>query len=740
MNLLMLSTDARIFETGSEVRRRMIRYGELFDDIQIVVFMGKEAGIPNPKSEISEVSVYPINARSKFLSLWRGYRTAKRILKTKGNWVVTSQDPFELGFVGWLLAKRFGAPLQLQVHTDFLSPWFATASFKNRMHVWIAKRVLPCADRVRVVSQRVAESIMHKFPDFSKEKIAVLPIIVPFTVPFSERRDEKAIRARYAAYDTIILMASRLAPEKDIALAIRAFVPIAHAHPKILLLIVGDGSEKNKLLEYSITRLPNNVIFEPWTNDLAPYFAAADIFALSSRYEGYGRTVIQAARAGVPVVMTDVGVAGEFVRDGQEGMVVPVGDETVFSRALMRLVEDRELRERMGNTGKVRAGKMLDEKGWLVRFRALLTFKPKLCYVVPAWREGDATHFAYLKEFVCEISKQFDVHLIVERGELPRDSGAVRVTLCDSRFAFVRMLRTELALWRARFRGCRTFYVHYSFFAAYTASLIARSMGDRVFYWNCGEPWKYERSWFRERFERLTYRLVHALVTGTEGLADQYAAHYRIPRVKIKVMPNWITLDAGSSTLEAGTRERLRKELHIPEQGKIVLFAHRLSRRKGAHLLPDVIRAFKDEAVTFLIAGEGPERMNLEVRCRQYGVGDIVRFLGSVPNDELPNYYLLADAFIMPSEEEGFPHVLLEAMAAGVPFVASGVGGVREIVSREAHPYLVPAGDVAAFAARLKAALALTPEERAALARAYMTWVARYDITSALARFREMIL
>ncbi len=732
MNVLMLSTDARILEAGSDARERMQKYGTLFDELRIIVKTDAKNANEMRMMRISEnVFAYSVSYNP---FLW--YRTARRILRQGGEWVITAQDPFEVGFGAWLLARRFRVPLQLQVHTDFLSPWFTRESWKNRIRVRLAKFLLPRADRIRVVSERIKQSLAHVPCPMSH--VTVLPIFV----------DTDAIRRAPISVDLhrkysdrfVVFMASRITREKNIWLALRAMQEIVKRFPKTLLLIVGDGPEK-KNIQLLVTnyQLQNNVAFEPWTNDLASYYKTADCFLITSNYEGYGRTAVEAVAAGLPVVMTDVGLAGEVVRDpstssGQvaNGLVAPVGDAGAVARALERIAGDAKLRGELTQGARRTEQAFQSEGAYLAAYRDALTVRPKLCFVAPAWRKGDATHFAYLKEFVREISKRFDVHLVVERGELPHDSGAVEVRLCDARFAPMRMIRTKLALFRARLHGCRTYYVHYSFFAAFTASWITRFTGGRVLYWNCGEPWKYRRPWLRERFERLTYRLINTLVTGTSGLADQYAKHYRIPREKVEVMPNWIHVD----DMEHVTwdKEKLRKALKIPENHKVVLFVHRLSKRKGAHYLPEIIRAFRDEPVTFLVAGEGPERMNIERQVtRDMRQGD-VRFLGSVPNPQLPHYYAIADVFLMPSEEEGFPHVLLEAMAFGVPFVATDVGGVRDIVPPEAQKYVVPPGNVSAFAAAVRMLLTSAPERRTA-SGAFPVWVKQYDLSRVLETF-----
>ena len=126
--------------------------------------------------------------------------------------------------------------------------------------------------------------------------------------------------------------------------------------------------------------------------------------------------------------------------------------------------------------------------------------------------------------------------------------------------------------------------------------------------------------------------------------------------------------------------------------------------------MPEIIRAFRDEKVVFVIIGDGPERGNLELRINpstslgagNYELWNKVRMLGWIPNKELPMYYAIADVFIMPSDEEGFPRVLLEAMAMKVPFVASDAGGVKEIIPEVFREYLCPAGEIDCFSANIK--------------------------------------
>lgn len=276
---------------------------------------------------------------------------------------------------------------------------------------------------------------------------------------------------------------------------------------------------------------------------------------------------------------------------------------------------------------------------------------------------------------------------------------------------------------RAHRAGFRDWYVHYSFKGALAALVVTRLLGGRVFYWNCGMPWLYKRGWFEEYVFRFILR--HTLfVTGTRSLAHMYAERYGLSEHDIRVVPNGIDT-ARFSRIE---KSQARMQLGIAADARIVLFLHHMSRRKGAHLLPAVIEACKDSDVFFVIVGSGPYEEELRREIARRGLSAQMRLVGAVPHADVPTYLAAADVFLMPSEEEGFPHVLLEAMAAGVPAVASDVGGVREIVPPELAKRLCPSGDSAAFARAVSELLA-NPRMRDELGAVERAWAGKYDIS-----------
>lgn len=355
----------------------------------------------------------------------------------------------------------------------------------------------------------------------------------------------------------------------------------------------------------------------------------------------------------------------------------------------------------------------------------------RLCYILPKYDAHDATHFAHLHDLLKAVSSEMSVWLVVEKGSVPPPSmGYAHASLMRLPAPF-RIFEYIGRLAYIRVCGYRQFYVHYSFAGAFSASIIARCTGGRVFYWNCGEPWKYTRSFFRERFERLTYKMIHHLVTGAPFLADQYVRVYGLRRDRVRIMPNWIDLARFSPR---GRAADIRTELSVPQDAKLIFFAHRLSERKGADLiLPIFKKVIENVSNTYLaIAGTGPEEENIRDGIKKDPLlAERVRLLGAVPNDRIPDFLRAADVFLMPSREEGFPRVLLESWAMGTPIVAADVGAIRDLVLPEQHHLIISPGDVEGFARAVVSVLAAAPGNREHL----RGLVRQYDVRNVAKQF-----
>ena len=161
----------------------------------------------------------------------------------------------------------------------------------------------------------------------------------------------------------------------------------------------------------------------------------------------------------------------------------------------------------------------------------------------------------------------------------------------------------------------------------------------------------------------------------------------RLARELYHVASNRVVKIPGGADLRrfhpAGDRACVRRELGLPEAGGLLLTVRNLEPRMG---LDHLVHAFKAlsrrrPGVALVVGGEGPLRGQLESLVRTLGLGSRVRFVGFIPDEELPRYYQAADLFILPSVQlEGFGLVTVESLACGTPVLGSRVGATPEIL------------------------------------------------------------
>jgi len=168
---------------------------------------------------------------------------------------------------------------------------------------------------------------------------------------------------------------------------------------------------------------------------------------------------------------------------------------------------------------------------------------------------------------------------------------------------------------------------------------------------------------------------------------------------RIEIVHNAIRPDWGAATTDDAPD--LRAELGIAPEQSVILIVGRLSREKDhLTLLHAVNRLRPNLNPHLLVVGEGPERGRIEQEIQRLGLSGNVTLTGQQRSAE--PYYRIANLAVLSSLSEGSPNALLEAMAAGVPVVATSVGGIPEIVAHEESALLVPPGQVDSMAAAME--------------------------------------
>jgi glycosyltransferase involved in cell wall biosynthesis len=204
--------------------------------------------------------------------------------------------------------------------------------------------------------------------------------------------------------------------------------------------------------------------------------------------------------------------------------------------------------------------------------------------------------------------------------------------------------------------------------------------------------------------ERLINRLAHRVLVNSEAIRTQILMTRNVSPDKIVLIKNALRLPEQVPALDAA-HDRLCLELGLKTNVMIVGMVAKLRPEKGHCFFIDAARriAHSIDDIHFVLVGDGPLRHEIELQAKQSGIGDRVHLLG----DRLDAAGLCAgfDVAVLASLREGFPNVILEAMGAGVPVVATAVGGVPEMIQHGTTGYLVPPADAEALAQQIAFAL-----------------------------------
>ncbi len=345
MKALFVSNDPAIFDAASAVRARMQAYASAIGELHIV----SPAGSGALEEQQGTLFLHPVHAWKLFRVRSLAKRAHALILK-HGIEIVSAQDPFEHGLAASRAVRGTSAKLHVQVHTDFLSPWFVKGKaplaptvhmpFLNHHRQKIAGRILPAAHGIRVVSERVKTSLVARYGERIAEP-SVIPVAVDTAVP-------EPVPLPAHPFTFALIAVGRLEPEKRVEDILIALKLVLGKYPMVGLFIVGDGRERATLERLSRSiGLADRVVFLGNRPDARGLMRSAQTFIQASAYEGYARTLIEAALARVPIITTDVGIVGEVFKSDTDVLVAPVADPAKLSRHIISLLEDNFLRQEL---------------------------------------------------------------------------------------------------------------------------------------------------------------------------------------------------------------------------------------------------------------------------------------------------------------------------------------------------------------------------------------------------------
>ena len=352
----------------------------------------------------------------------------------------------------------------------------------------------------------------------------------------------------------------------------------------------------------------------------------------------------------------------------------------------------------------------------------------KLTYIVNYIAADDAQHYVHIPRLISELQQVgWEVDLVSERGGSGQSNVLGQpVKFLSRRSKLTRLINLTRHLFAMRTRGGRLVFVRISKFSALASGFLGKIFGWKTVFWLSGTVEDFNLwSGIRGRLSFvgvwILFRVVDYLATGPETMVRYYQSLYGLPIQKILLLYNDVDTVRPQPMKAAQTRDDVR-----------VLLVHRLSPvRETVRYFPILLEALSEIAretkrtVRLDVCGDGPEKPQLEKLAAQ--AADVqVHFHGAVPHRRLGEFYGNASLFVLPSYREGFPRVMIEAMAAGLPIVATAAGGAIDLCGPLQRAYVIDRENAAGFGQAVKRLLA-APHDCSALADENLRWVTRFS-------------
>jgi glycosyltransferase involved in cell wall biosynthesis len=358
MKVLSIGSDTNLLVEGSSVRERMKLIGQACEELHIIV-----PGRGNVQKISPTVFVHPTNTTNPLLRIHRAISVGCALPHCD---LVTAQDPFEYGIAAFALGKKLGVPVEIQVHADIGSSFFGRGyswqEIRNKIRMIGVGRRLKRAASVRVVSERVARAVENL--GINRERITILPMYI-------DVKKFTSMSNTPAEHEKSILMVGRLEKEKDHPTAFRAFARVLRTFPEARLFIAGEGSLRAQLVSQAQKHnIAHAVVFLGAVSDITSHLASAHVLLHTSRYEGFGAVIAEAALVGVPIVSTDVGIAGTVLKNEEHAYILPVDAVGKIADALVNtLSHPQRAHERALHAAGVVASLLLSSEEYVSKLK-----------------------------------------------------------------------------------------------------------------------------------------------------------------------------------------------------------------------------------------------------------------------------------------------------------------------------------------------------------------------------------
>lgn len=367
MNVLILGKDQRLFADGpvafGDTRTRHVAYARalarLAPESSVRVVARGIPGVPARGVTLSpELRCWATRGTARLAFLPTLPEATGRALAD--GWrpdVITTQEPWEEGHYGLWLARRLGAQFLPQFHFDPFAPAWRAEHWANPVRFALAMATAKRADRVRVVASGTRQGFIGQGLD--PARVWVVPVGIAYVAEPPERRSHwhDNLFPQFSGRPKILFV-GRFYPLKDLPVWIETAHRIAASRPDAAFILVGDGplmqTTRDLVAAAGLAQsfaFPGAVAFD----GLAPYYAAGDVFLLSSNYEAWGRVIVEAQMSGCPVVSTNASGPMDLIEDGRTGLLAPIGDAAGLADRVLTLLNHPDQAARLAETARKHA-------------------------------------------------------------------------------------------------------------------------------------------------------------------------------------------------------------------------------------------------------------------------------------------------------------------------------------------------------------------------------------------------
>lgn len=338
----------------------------------------------------------------------------------------------------------------------------------------------------------------------------------------------------------------------------------------------------------------------------------------------------------------------------------------------------------------------------------------KLIYILNQYSKKEGSHFYHILHLLEEISKlDVEITLIIEKAsDIPNFNFDNIHVIAQKEKGIKRFLELFFVLKKLNKQGYKKTFIRISQNATIPAILVSKIYGGEVYYWQSGTTHELNK---QKKFNlknfiksELPFNFVKNFttyfVTGPESMIEYYNKTVGVKKEKLVCLYNDIEIER-FTLLDNKEKINIKKELNIDTTKKIILFIHRLSPvRKSLYYMPHIlidILKNRQDYICYVLGG-GSEQEQLKLLIKEEKLEEKIFLLGEKPNKDIQKFYKISEIFINPTYTEGFPRVIIEAMAAGLPIVTTDAGGTKDILGNLQKKFMSSKDNRDEFVEKLK--------------------------------------